>query len=203
MVQAIEIPESCFFWLLQTELLPRRYFGYAFELKSLKLPQASHQLNDIDELRRRLEESLPFVTLDSDSAGREFLIAPLLLELIHLTHVKVKVSYSLKVSEQLKGSLDYYLQAGNRLLVIEVKDENLERGFKQLAVELIALDRILESSDNNYLCGAISTGRVWQFAYLDRQRKKMTQDLELYRVPADLEVLMAILVAILTEAPST
>jgi len=143
------------------------------------------------------------VTLDSESAGREFLIAPLLLELIHLTHVKVKVSYSLKVSEQLKGSLDYYLQAGNRLLVIEVKDENLERGFKQLAVELIALDRILESSDNNYLCGAISTVRVWQFAYLDRQRKKMTQDLELYRVPADLEVLMAILVAILTEAPST
>ena len=94
------------------------YFGYAFELKCLSLPQTSHELDSVDELRRRLEESLPFVTLDSESAGREFLIAPLLLELIRLIHVKVKVSYSFNLSEQLKGTLDYYLQAGNRLLVI-------------------------------------------------------------------------------------
>ncbi len=34
---------------------------------------------------------------------------------------KIKVGYSLKVSQQLKGELDYFLQIQNQLLVIEAK----------------------------------------------------------------------------------
>lgn len=123
MAQSIELPDSCYFsdyfklnYYLEDILA---YFGYSFELKSINLPKADHQLENIDQsvdhLRNRLEESLPFVTLDSESARREFLIAPLLLELVHLIHVKIKVSYSLKVSDQLKGLLDYYLQSGYHL----------------------------------------------------------------------------------------
>lgn len=205
MVQSIELPSSCYFsdyfklnYYLEDILA---HFGYEFELKSLNMPLASRQLESIDGLRQRVEESLPFVTLDSESARREFLIAPLLLELVHLIHVKIKVSYSLKVSDQLKGFLDYYLQSGHQLLIIEAKDENLERGFKQLAVELIALDQITESTAGDRLYGAVSIGRIWQFAVLDRPQKKVIQDLELYRVPGDLEILMSILVAILTTDP--
>lgn len=175
------------------------YFEYSFELTSLPLPRAEKPLETIDRLRHRLEESLPFVTLDSESARREFLIAPLVLELVHLIHVKVKVSYFLKATEQLKGLLDYYLQSGDSLLIIEVKDENLERGFKQLAAELIALDKVTDASAGNLLYGAVSIGRIWQFAVLDRQQKKISQDLELYRVPADVELLMSILMAILVD----
>ena len=45
------------------------------------------------------------------------------------------------VSDKLQGALDYYLKGTQNLLVIEAKNEDLERGFKQLGVELIALDR--------------------------------------------------------------
>ncbi|MDE5101167.1 MAG: hypothetical protein O4861_23685, partial [Trichodesmium sp. St16_bin4-tuft] len=86
---------------------------------------------------------------------------------------------------------------GNNLLVIEAKDENLERGFKQLAVELIALDKRTEPAQN-LLYGAVSIGKIWQFALLKRLDKEVKQDLNLYRVPNDLEDLMKILVAILT-----
>ena len=202
MAQTIEIPESCYFsdyfklnYYLEDIVT---HFGYSFEPTSLALPKAEKTVETTDRLRQRLEESLPFVTLDSEAARREFLIAPLVLELVHLIHVKVKVSYSLKVTEQLKGLLDYYLQAGHNLLIIEAKDENLERGFKQLAAELIALDKVTDPSAGNLLYGAVSIGRIWQFAVLDRQQKKISQDLELYRVPTDIEILMRILVAILT-----
>lgn len=64
------------------------------------------------------------------------------------------------MNELLKRSPDDYLQSSTRLLVIEAKDENLKQDFKQLVVELIAPDQILESSDSNYLYGDISLGRI-------------------------------------------
>ena len=207
MAQIIEIPESCYFsdyfklnYYLEDIVT---HFGYSFELTSLELPKVEDQpVATIERLKQRIEESLPFVTFDSEAARREFLIAPLVLELVHLLRVKVKVSYALKATNQLKGLLDYYLQSGQHLLIIEAKDENLERGFKQLAAELIALDKVTEPAADNLLYGAVSIGRIWQFAVLDRQQKKISQDLELYRVPTDVEILMRILVAILTGKPS-
>ncbi len=126
------------------------------------------------------------------------MIAPVLMYLIDYTEAKLKVSYPLEVEPQLKGYLDYFLQAGNQLLVIAAKDENLERGFKQLAVELIAVDRTLAEEGENPLYEAVSIGKIWQFSVLSRLEKQITQDLNLYRVPADLQELMRILVAILT-----
>lgn len=46
------------------------------------------------------------------------------------------------VNEQLKSTLDYYLQSQDQeLLVIEAKNADMQRGFTQLAVELIAVDQ--------------------------------------------------------------
>ena len=52
-------------------------------------------------------------------------------------------------------------------------------------------------SDKNILHGAVSTGNIWQFGQFDRLSRTVTQDLDLYRVPADLEDLLRILVEIL------
>ena len=79
--------------------------------------------------------------------------------------------------------------------MIEAKNEDLERGFVQLAIELIALDQWLDS-DQAILQGAISTGNIWQFGQFDRNSRQVTQDLDLYRVPADLDDLLRILVRI-------
>ncbi|MBC6479564.1 MAG: hypothetical protein GDA56_19080 [Hormoscilla sp. GM7CHS1pb] len=175
------------------------YFGYSFQSEAVTLPQYQGQLDRLESLRQRIEESLPLVTLDSEAARREFLIAPVLMDLIHYTRVKVKVSYPLAVNDQLKGALDYYLQSQNHLLVIEAKDENLQRGFTQLGVELIAIDKAIaqdQQPESQRLYGAVSIGNIWQFGFLVREKKQITQDLNLYRVPNDLEDLMGILVAI-------
>jgi hypothetical protein len=66
----------------------------------------------------------------------------------------------------------------------------------QLAIELIALDQWIES-DQPILHGAISTGNIWQFGKFDRQSRIITQDIDLYRVPADLSDLLRVLINIL------
>ena len=88
--------------------------------------------------------------------------------------------------------LNYYLEdiLTHFGYIFELKSITLPQSEHQL--------EITESTASNYLYGAVSMGRIWQFAVLDRAHKKVIQDLELYRVPGDLEVLMSILVAILT-----
>ncbi len=90
------------------------------------------------------------------------------------------------------------MQNQQTFLVIEAKNEDLERGFVQLAIKLIALDQWIES-DQPLLQGAISIGNIWQFGQFDRQSRIITQDLALYRVPADVEEVLRILIYQLTK----
>jgi len=160
------------------------------------LLHSDQSLERLTDLKARLKESLPYVSMTSELARREFLIAPILLDVIHYTHTKIKVEFPLNLNEQLKGTLDYYCQSKNNLLIIEVKNGDLEKGFIQLAVELVALDQWLDN-DINPLYGAISTSNIWQFGILDGVKKYITQNLNLFRVPADLEDLLKILIGIL------
>jgi hypothetical protein len=169
------------------------YFNVALQRRSLRLPQYAGPLDRAIELKARIEESLPRLSLTSEMARREFLIAPVLTDVLHYTQATLNVEYPVSVSHQLKGSLDYLLQNDQTFLVIEAKNEDLERGFLQLAIELIALDQWIDS-DQAILQGAISTGNIWQFGQFDRQTRMITQDLDLYRVPADLDDLLRILV---------
>jgi hypothetical protein len=45
-----------------------------------------------------------------------------------------------------------------------------------------------------HLFGAVTTGSIWQFCSLDRANKQITQILNLYRVPEDIEELLRILI---------
>jgi len=172
------------------------YFGYAFQARNVTLPKTTRLLERVNDLKNRIEEGMPYVSFINEAARREFLIAPVLLELVHYTHTKIKVEYPITVNDQLKGTLDYYLQAKNNLLVIEAKNGDLTRGFAQLTVELIALDQ-WGKTETPTLFGAVSMGDIWRFGILDRPSKALTQDLNLFRVPADLDELMSILVGIL------
>jgi hypothetical protein len=172
------------------------YFHASLQRRSLALPRYSGPLDRLTDLKTRLEESLLRLSLTSEMARREFLIAPVLTDVLHYTQSTLNVEYPVAVSNQLKGSLDYLLQNHQAFLVIEAKNEDLERGFVQLAIELIALDQWLDS-EQAILQGAISTGNIWQFGQFDRQSREVTQILDLYRVPTDLEDLLRILVKIL------
>ena len=172
------------------------YFGVTIQRQSLQFPRYDQTLDRLIDLKARIEESLPRISLTSEIARREFLIAPVLTDLLHYTQATLNIEYPVAVSNQLKGSLDYLLQNEQTFLIVEAKNEDLERGFVQLAIEMIAIDQWIES-DQPIISGAISTGNIWQFGKFNRQTRIVTQDLNLFRVPTDLDDLLRILVKIL------
>ncbi len=87
------------------------------------------------------------------------------------------------------------MRSRQSLLVIEAKNDDLTRGFTQLAVELIALAEIEENQSVFY--GSVTTGEIWRFGKLERQPNRITQDLKLLRIPDDLEEISSILIGIL------
>ncbi len=171
--------------------------GCAYERERLQLPKTELIPDQISELQRVIERNLRRVKLLSEDARKQAIIAPILLEVCEITQTQLNIEYPISVSDQLKGSLDYYINKGKELVVIEAKQSDLSRGFTQLAVELIALDQWI-NSDTSVLYGAVTNGEDWRFAIYNRQEKQITEDLKLYRVPEELTELVNILVGILS-----
>lgn len=175
------------------------YFGYSFRQGNYVLPHTTCELGRLEEFLFRWKERLHYVNmLVSEAARREFLIAPVLLEVVRHTRAKVKMEFPLIVNEYLKRRINYCLQAGDNLLIIKGNKEDVDRGFIQLALELVALDRWTDSHASK-IYGVVFTSKVWQFAILERQTKQVIQDVNLFRVPTDVEELLRIFVAILSE----
>jgi hypothetical protein len=171
------------------------YFNYSLQKAYVQLPSSDIPTEEVNLLKEKIIKRLPKIYFSAEIARREVLISPILLSLVDWLEIQVKIEYPLKISEQLKGTLDYYINSQKNFLVVEAKREDLDRGFTQLAVELIAVAQWLETEQILY--GAVTTGNIWQFAFLEPPSKQITQDLQLYRVPTDLEELFAILLGIL------
>ncbi len=169
-------------------------FGYSFERKSLTLPQYSDKLDRITDLKQRIEEILPYIDLEDEATRRQMLIAPIITDLIHYSHAQLRIEYSIQINNRLQGKLDYLLRSTTNLIVIEAKQADINRGFTQLATEMIALDQWIDSPQAEIL-GAVTTGNVWQFGILDRQSKSICEGINLYRVTEELEIIIRILLA--------
>jgi hypothetical protein len=174
--------------------------GYSFSRMRMTLPSSQRIPQRLPELRQQIEELLPLVTLSSETARREIMVAPVLSELARFCKCQMRLEYPLQVSSQLKGNLDYLLrniktdERSKNFLVVEAKNDDLSRGFTQLSAELIAL-AIAEEQDILY--GAVTVGDTWRFGLLEQHPLHITQDITLYRVPDDLDVLMQILIGII------
>ena len=166
-----------------------------FDRTLLNLPKSDRVIPELNELRQQILDGIQYVSITSEQARREFLIAPIILQICRQTHKRVRLEYPITVNDWLKGTLDYYFPD---LLVIEAKRENLDNGFTQLAVELIALDQ-WTNSDTPILYGAVTTGNDWRFGEFHRQQRQIIQDLKLYRVPEELEILIGILIGLLSQ----
>lgn len=169
--------------------------GYSFTKKSLTLPHTSNQLENITALKNKITSFLPLVSLNNETARRETLVSPLLLEVITHCQCQLKIEYAVNVNNWLKGNLNYLLRSHQSLLVIEAKNDDLTRGFTQLAIELIALSEIEENKSVFY--GAVTTGEIWRFGKLQVDKRQITQDLTLFTIPDDIEDIGHILVGIL------
>jgi hypothetical protein len=177
--------------------------GYSLAYASFNLPEYTGELDRLVELRERIEEALPYVDLTTELARREVIISRIVLELIHYTKAKLRIEFTLKVNNQLQGTLDYLIRNAkrNQLLVIEAKQADLNRGFTQLLAEMVALDLWEDSPtvpEQGMLIGAVTTGKIWQFATLDRENKSFRLGINSYRVVEDIEELMRILVKTLS-----
>lgn len=173
------------------------FWNFGFQVDTINLPRSVREIENLPEIERQIRDSFSRVSLDNESARREALISPILLEAARISQSKVRIEYPIEVSQQLKGTLDYLLFSESRLLVVEAKNEDLYRGFKQLAAEMIAVEQWAEDENLKVLYGAVSTGSLWQFGKLDAENKMIYQDLKIYDVPAELKNLIHILVGIL------
>jgi hypothetical protein len=173
-----------------------REFGYGFQVETLALPHSQANLDWLPHLQERLENHLRRVAMTSEQARREFLIAPILQEILARVDARIRIEYDVDVSPQLRGTLDYLIQSEQKLLILEAKQSNLTNGLTQLVVEMVAIDQWIDS-DEPMLFGAVSIGESWRFATLDRPKKQFIQDLSLYSLPTDLSPLVQILLGIL------
>ncbi|MGA1263303.1 MAG: hypothetical protein ACO331_05265 [Prochlorothrix sp.] len=172
-----------------------------FDRDQLHFEPFQGELARIPLLQEQIRDGIRYTTLNSEQARRQFLIAPLIREICRTTQQRVRVEYPVVVSNWLRGTLDYYFQAQN-LVVIEAKRDNLSQGFTQLAIELLALDQWTDR-DTPHLYGAVTTGENWRFGILYREQRRIVEDLKLYRVPEELERLMSILLGLLTPVEPT
>ncbi|MDM8524493.1 hypothetical protein QUF80_14080 [Desulfococcaceae bacterium HSG8] len=170
-------------------------FGYQFRLEKINLPKHPFK-GSLEKLKKTFYKKLPHISLNSETAKREVLVAPVLLELMDYIEIDIDIEYHLYVSNQLKGNIDYFVRSEISLIVIEAKKADMEKGFSQLAVELIAADKYIEESDAP-IYGAVTVGDLWRFGELDRKEKLVSKDIDSYRVPSDLEELFSVLTGIL------
>ncbi len=173
------------------------FWNFGFQIDTISLPRSIQEIENLPEIERQIRDSFSRVSLDNESARREALISPILLEAARISQSKVKIEFPIEVSQQLKGTLDYLLLNQSNLLVIEAKNEDLHRGFKQLAAEMIAVQQWIEDDELKVLYGAVSTGNLWQFGKLDVVNRIVSKDLKVYDVPDELSNLLHILVGIL------
>ena len=172
------------------------HFGYKKSNEEFIFAKSNIELINFEGLSNQIIEHLIHISMENEITRREFLMAPIMSFVRHLTEAKLSSEYWIEINHQLRGSLDYYLKRENELLVVEAKNADLTRAFTQLAVELVAIDKA-EETDKEIIYGAVSTGQEWQFGRLDRTNKRFFQDINTYTVPSNLEDIVRILIGIL------
>jgi len=172
-------------------------FGYSFAFEVIELPQyPDYDKHFVKTLQDTFYTVFPKITLNSEMAKREFLVAPLLLEMARTTNTSINVEYSLDVDDKLSGFLNYFLIANQDLIIIEAKKKDIDNGFNQLAVELIALDKYEDNEEIEILYGAVTLGDLWKFGILDRKNKHIVKNIHSHTIPENTGEVFSILMGI-------
>ena len=140
--------------------------GYSFSTQPLDLPRKNNISNDlVEQLSTTYYSILPKISVNSETAKREVMIAPVLHAVIQHINARLNIEYPVSVNDKLSGTVDYLFRSSQELIVIEAKKGDLDRGFNQLAAEMIALDLYEEDqTEPTKVYGAITIGEVWRFA---------------------------------------
>lgn len=173
-------------------------FGYSFAFEVIQLPKYSDYDKDfVKTLQETYYTVLPKINLNSEMAKREFLVAPLLLEIARTSDITINIEYSLNVNDKLSGLLDYFLVTNQDLIIIEAKKKDIDNRFNQLVAELIALDKLEDNENIEYIYGAVTLGDIWKFGILDRKNKHIIKNIHSHTIPEDTGEVFSILMGIL------
>lgn len=82
-----------------------REFDYSFIKTELYLPRTDKSIDELLLVKEKIIKILPLISLSSETARRETLVAPILLEVIAICNCQLKIEYPLRVSDRLKGTL--------------------------------------------------------------------------------------------------
>ena len=172
--------------------------GYSFSFEVIDLPRdENYDRHFIEILEETFYTVFPKISFNSEMAKREFLVAPLLLEIARTTNIQINVEYALNVNQQLSGLLDYFLVAEQSLIIIEAKRKDIDAGFNQLVAELIALDQSGEDQNVDCLYGAVTLGDLWKFGCLDRKQKRIIKNINSHTIPKETADVFSILMGII------
>lgn len=174
-------------------------FEYAFRKEFTDFPKWQGPVTYLDRTLEDINRTLPYLVSSNKQIKREAIIFPVVCGVMWQTQASLWVEQPIKVSLKLQGVVDYILQVDQNhpFIVVEAKKDDLDFGFTQLEAEMFALDQggwPRGCVEQKQIIGAVSIGRLWQLGILDRQTKTITQRLNTYRVPEDLDELMKILI---------
>lgn len=177
--------------------------GYSLRTQQIALPRHQDITQEaLERISATYYSLIPKISINSEIAKREVMIAPVLHAVIQRMNATLNIEYPVDVNDKLSGTIDYLFRSSQELIVIEAKKGDLERGFTQLAAEMIAMDLYEEQNGLSRVYGAITIGEVWRFAVLERAQKQLIKDIHTFRFPEDLREIFSILTGIIETTAS-
>jgi len=100
--------------------------GYSFSTKQLELKKSTELDQElIENLRSSYYSIIPKISINSEIAKREVMIAPILQAVIKTVEAKLNIEYPIEVDEKLSGLIDYFFRSKQQMIVIEAKKGDL------------------------------------------------------------------------------
>lgn len=120
------------------------------------------------------------IFLISEKARSEFIVAPILLEIVRLLGNSVSVLSGARLDvapeEGLQGVCDFIISKSPPvpivqaplIIIVEAKKSDIEEGLGQCAAEMVGAQRFneLEGKYGQVVYGCVTTGETWQFLKL-------------------------------------
>ena len=116
-----------------------RYRSAPLSLQSKEDPRFAAQ---VDGMRAQMRERLPFVPMSSAASARAFYVTPLLFAVLDQIRFKMNIEYAV-AGGRLRGTVDYLLRGRTDVIAAGVLNEELESGFRKLAVQMVAVSEQL------------------------------------------------------------
>jgi len=135
-----------------------------------------------EDFVRILHETMPLaLTVNTEKARSEFLIAPVLVEVRRLRKRQISlfsgVDFNVDAERDLNGYCDFLIGGSAEqlfliapvLAVVEAKNEDLIGGMGQCVAEMVAarLFNEREGTPIHRVYGAVTTGSLWKFLKLE------------------------------------